>query len=251
MRDYLDTNFCDEVIAADLPFKKISNVIRLSLIAKHGGVYADADCFCTRPLDTWIHEAAKSGFFAFRFIESDRWLNDRSVSGWRRLVTKTKDRALASWFMAGTPENEITGRILIPHFRLLACATKSKKWYGRSVSQRIYKMLRRNSYLASLTGNPTFIDRVGSYPFYIIHYHFAHLVMTDPVFGEVWAQVEKRSADDAITYSQTLGLPVDQGFKNDMRGGGSPVYKFHFKKTAPLQQETYTRYEWLQEQAAS
>jgi Capsular polysaccharide synthesis protein len=43
-----------------------SDVIRLSLLEKHGGVWADATLLCMHPLDNWIYEALEpSGFWMY------------------------------------------------------------------------------------------------------------------------------------------------------------------------------------------
>lgn len=42
-----------------------ADIIRLYLLEKHGGVWADATTFCTAPLDDWLPSVMQSGFFAF------------------------------------------------------------------------------------------------------------------------------------------------------------------------------------------
>ena len=42
-----------------------SNILRLSLLSKHGGVWVDATTFCSAPLDRWMPFLMQSGFFAF------------------------------------------------------------------------------------------------------------------------------------------------------------------------------------------
>jgi len=44
-----------------------SDVVRVHLLSRFGGVWADATLLCTAPLDTWVHEAvAPAGFWAYR-----------------------------------------------------------------------------------------------------------------------------------------------------------------------------------------
>ena len=43
----------------------LSDIIRINLLAKYGGVWVDATCFCCVPLDKWLGRYATSGFFAF------------------------------------------------------------------------------------------------------------------------------------------------------------------------------------------
>ena len=61
-----------------LPLPALSDVIRLCLLKKYGGVWADATLWCVRPLDDWINSVcAPSGFFAY-----DKPGPGRPISSW-------------------------------------------------------------------------------------------------------------------------------------------------------------------------
>ena len=60
-----------------------ANVLRMELLARHGGVWVDATCFCVRPLDEWLPAQMSSGFFAF--------------------ARPARSRLLANWFLAARP----------------------------------------------------------------------------------------------------------------------------------------------------
>jgi hypothetical protein len=55
----------------------LSDVIRVDLLRRYGGIWADATTYCLRPLNDWIYPAIATGFFAF-----DRPTDDRMVSSW-------------------------------------------------------------------------------------------------------------------------------------------------------------------------
>ncbi|MBT7399019.1 MAG: hypothetical protein HN775_07480 [Hellea sp.] len=42
-----------------------SDVLRIHLINKHGGLWVDATTACNKPLDCWLEAYTKTGFFAF------------------------------------------------------------------------------------------------------------------------------------------------------------------------------------------
>ena len=42
-----------------------ANIIRLELLSRYGGVWADATSICLKPLDLWIDRVTPRGFFAF------------------------------------------------------------------------------------------------------------------------------------------------------------------------------------------
>lgn len=50
----------------DIQYAAKSDIIRLSLLAKHGGVWADATMLCLAPLDDWLPAASSpAGYFAY------------------------------------------------------------------------------------------------------------------------------------------------------------------------------------------
>ena len=85
------------LLELDIPPEALSNVVRLELLARYGGVWADATTYCLMPLDEWLAPAVAEGFFAF----------DRPGP----------DRMLASWFLAAPP-----GAPVIARWRSLAQA---------------------------------------------------------------------------------------------------------------------------------
>lgn len=75
------------VNASTAPAEAFSDIVRLELLAQHGGVWADATTLCARPLDEWIDHAAAPGFFA--------------------LASPGGGRPLASWFLAAKRDDYI------------------------------------------------------------------------------------------------------------------------------------------------
>ena len=71
----------------NLSIAHISDLIRLSLLEKNGGVWVDASLFCIIPLEKWIFEYLDTGLFLF---ESD-----------------TNLTIIANWFIA-SEKNHIT-----------------------------------------------------------------------------------------------------------------------------------------------
>eukprot|EP01033_Poteriospumella_lacustris_P011416 gene11417-8124_t len=63
----------------------ISDVIRVHLLSRYGGVWADATLFCNRPLDDWLHGKIGAGFFAF--------------------AKPAPGRPLSNWFLYGSRGN--------------------------------------------------------------------------------------------------------------------------------------------------
>lgn len=75
------------IAGKQLPPGAFSDVVRLALLLRYGGVWADATTYCLRPLDDWLAPMLVSGFFAFTNFEPDR--------------------KIASWFLAAEPGNRL------------------------------------------------------------------------------------------------------------------------------------------------
>src|ERR1700748_2440425 len=62
-----ETNIRDFVSLPDVQITRqsLSDVLRINLLAKYGGIWVDATCYCVKPLDLWIDQYTTQGFFAF------------------------------------------------------------------------------------------------------------------------------------------------------------------------------------------
>lgn len=67
-----------------------SDLVRLALLARYGGVWVDATTYCLEPLDAWLPGRMASGFFAF--------------------ARPAPDRLLSSWFLAAAAGSGIVQR---------------------------------------------------------------------------------------------------------------------------------------------
>ena len=68
-----------------------TDMLRVRLLRSQGGVWADATCHCSAPLDSWLPWVmSQSDFFAF--------------------ARPAYDRPLASWFLASQPDGRIVTR---------------------------------------------------------------------------------------------------------------------------------------------
>ena len=71
-----------------------SDIVRLSLLKNHGGIWADATMLCMQPLDYWVHEAVeKAGMWMYH----GRGYMGKIPTNW----------GWASWFIVSKKNNEI------------------------------------------------------------------------------------------------------------------------------------------------
>ncbi len=110
----LDLEALLELVQPPLPLAgkspaAVSDIARLALLRRYGGVWVDSTVFCAAPLDSWIDEHAREGFFAFS--------------------RPAPDRMLASWFLAAEP-----GHVVPAAWEDATTAY----WRGRSEADRYF-----------------------------------------------------------------------------------------------------------------
>lgn len=88
--EFLPAEVLDKAFAIANPAVVLSDLVRLELLYRHGGVWADATTICAHPLDRWLPQAMPQGFFAF----------DRP----------SPKRMIANWFLASEKQGLIVDR---------------------------------------------------------------------------------------------------------------------------------------------
>ncbi|WP_425102253.1 capsular polysaccharide synthesis protein [Tropicibacter sp. S64] len=104
-----------------LPIATRSDVIRLRLMARHGGIWSDATLLPMKPLEDWLGALMDEGFFAFR--------------------QDIPYRRVSSWFLASVPGNPI--------------ANRWQDWFGRYIARRPHPIAYfavHFSFLAAMRG---------------------------------------------------------------------------------------------------
>jgi hypothetical protein len=89
--DFVNLNFLiPELDKKNIPYDALSDIIRISLLKKYGGVWVDSTLYCNEPLDKWLPGYFINGFFAFAY--------------------PGPDRPLTSWFLAGNTDSYIVNK---------------------------------------------------------------------------------------------------------------------------------------------
>lgn len=200
-----------ENILANLPLNKKSNVVRLHLLSKYGGVWADATTFCMKPLDKWIDDCTTSGFFAFY-----KPARDRIMSNWFMvsekgcpIVVKLRERQNSFWL-----ENEFN------------INTRFKK----RIIELLGLVLNRSEKTTKYWFSPLVTKLLKVYPYFVFHYLFERLVSENSECRKIWDETKKISADGPHRI-QKCGLfpPVNEDIKKEVDGKHVPIYKLTWK----------------------
>lgn len=197
----------------DLPVQKVADGARLWLLDRHGGVWADATCFCRRPLDDWLPRYASSGFFAFR--------------------NPGPDRLIASWFLYSDRRHVLIDRFKREFFSLWKdnFFSELNTRSGKITADLIYKEMRSNALSSSHWR--TIAPRIETYPYFILHYVFGWLVHNDKRFGKLWERV--RHLDVSTARAHMIGTLIRaectdaDRYASEMKARRTPMFKLNWR----------------------
>lgn len=184
-----------------------SELLRINLLAEHGGVWVDATCYCVRPLEEWLPAYMTAGFFAFN--------------------RPGPDRMLSSWFMASYPQNSIT----------VAFSERVNDFWKKNTGIRLIDNTRwkfLNKYLQN--ANPQiwfkniFTRVLKVHPYFWFHYTFERTYLEDSYIRKLWDSVPKLSADipHRLLFAG-LFTTITEQLKSEIANKLSPVYKLTWK----------------------
>lgn len=162
---------------SDISMATLSDIIRLELLLKYGGVWADATLMCCKPLNEWLPEYYNSGFFAFR--------------------NPGKDRLLSSWFLVAEPDNVL---LAILHKEFISFLTdnffaKQNTWLGH-IYHTIGKILWSNNIKGTMQWRSKFVrESLRIYPYYILHYTFNKVISENSECRDLWESEKSYPAD--------------------------------------------------------
>lgn len=200
--------------AGNISNQAISDIIRINLLATHGGVWADATCFCVSPLDDWLKPYSANGFFAFSYAEG-------------------APVAISSWFLAGRPDS-----YLVREFRRAV----NEYWnnnpgiraWNKSLAWRLaFKYTGLAAWLDARPEHwfkPLFRSQLKLHPYFWFHYIFTLMLPQNEHFREAWNTIPRFPSDVPHTL-QRYGMQKEANaeIKAHIDGATSPVYKLNWR----------------------
>jgi hypothetical protein len=226
----LDETSLQEFAAADyaagnlsrLPAPARADLLRLDLLSRHGGVWADATCFCVRPLDDWLPANTESGFFAF------------SRPG--------PDRVISSWFLAAEPGDVLISRL----FELMLRYWGDNAFHQdkrRMTRKALTRLLRRSPSTRAWWFSSPIRDLLAVSPYYALHYGFEKLVREDPECADIWRRTPKISADGPHRlYRAGLLGRASAELRREIDRSEVPVYKTTWRADEPIPDDSLLGY---------
>lgn len=200
---------------ATLSRQQRSDLLRLDLLARHGGVWADATCFCVQPLDSWLPPNLDSGFFAFS--------------------RPHPDRIISSWFLAAEPQNILVSRLF--EFMLDYYGSHPFRGDRQGLSYRaLIRFLRISPRTRAWCFSKVIKDWLAISPYYAMHFAFEKLIREDPECARVWERTPEVSA--VLPHRlRRAGLlsPVSVAIRSEIDHREVPIYKtaWNLKQAIP------------------
>jgi hypothetical protein len=197
------------VVARQSPNHR-ADLLRLDLLANHGGVWVDATCFCLRPLDYWLPGVMGSGFFAFG--------------------SPGPDRPLCSWFIASAKSHLLATRMLEKMYPYWSCHPFRQ---SPRLEARMGRILNRTPTSRALWFSKPMRDWARIAPYFAFHYGFEHLVRTDPESAAAWRAVPEVDGPHGL-WERGIHVPPSDELRAAIDERRVPLFKTSWKFDGPI-----------------
>ena len=210
--DYIDFPKGIDIHRKDLTVQKIAVLGRLALLSKYGGAWTDATVMCVRPLDQWLEEYYTTHFFAFQ--------------------NPARDRLISNWFLAAEPENLIIQRLYKSFADFYTNNYFSNQ--GTAFGEMLLKYFNNRwslNFRTSTMWHSWFARKVlRVYPYFIFHYTFNKLIITDPECSKVWREAKRFPArlPHRLQHFRKVANGIEKA-KLDIDSGLVPMYKLNWR----------------------
>ncbi len=197
LKDYLIINdVVERFKKKEISKASFSDIIRISLLNKYGGLWVDATTFCIKPLDYWLLGQIQEGIFLFS--------NDVFAG-------RKPDRPIASWFIYGNKNNYIVST-----------------WYKSVVEY--YKKNKQIGNLEPASSLERWKKGDKENHYFWFHYLFQEIYEEDFIFKKIWDSVPKMLKTEAV-FVQRKGMlnEINEEVRKHIDFKKSPLYKLTYR----------------------
>jgi hypothetical protein len=196
----------------DITIQKIAALSRLTLLSKYGGIWTDATVMCTQQLDDWLDDYYDSHFFAFR--------------------NPGRDRLMSNWFIAAESDSIILQRLYKNFSDYFSNNYFSNQ--GTTLGSILHKYFKRrwnSNVKTTIKWHSWFARKIlRIYPYFIFHYTFNKLILSDPECEHLW-----NSSKPFLAYypHRVQDLEKEPGgieeAKKEIDAALTPMYKLNWR----------------------
>jgi hypothetical protein len=214
-----------ELYRPDRSVAAMSDVLRINLLNKFGGVWVDATLFCTKPLDSWLEiYSRKNGFLATD--NTIHLLNDTRKVGTLRI---------GSYFLVSSKSNYVTKEVcdLVNEFwKYDYSISIVRKLLNRLILIKVHRyyfmrfMTQRKTLFYSNYVNTRIIKIV---PYHWFHYLYNRLYYTNNTFKLIQDQMKSLNPNPIGMLGKYLLSSTPVIIKNEIEAMKTPFYKLTYK----------------------
>lgn len=191
----------------------LSDFIRLKLLSKFGGVWADASTACMMTLDHWLPDVMRGGFFAF-----DRPGPDRPISSWF-LASEADHIIIREWFLAAHD------------------VWRQKQTLRSSQPAQSQAFIEQAMKTGPVWQTAKFWRGREELPYFWVHYLFDLLQHQSPNFKTAWQACSKVNAQgpQALNRLGLVNTPVAaEPLLSHLMNTETPLYKLNLRNNDPV-----------------
>lgn len=204
----------------DVSRQALSDIVRINLLARYGGVWVDATSLCCKPLDHWLRDSLGDGFFAFE--------------------QPGPDRLLASWFLVSTSNCHLTNtyRDAVNAYWRNNHFTNQHTTIGKKAVARLERWLNVDSSRTRFWFSAPVTKGLRVYPYYWFHYLLAEVIRRDARSRAIWEHRARSGAGDPLKLLHhdgpqrfaALSAPLSDTLRLAIDSGRNPVWKLSWKR---------------------
>lgn len=193
-----------------LPPEKRSNLLRLDLVTRYGGVWVDATLFCVNGLDNWLPSNPASGFVVFD-------------------LPKTANRYFSSYFLAAKPGNYFFSKWHHAHLSYMSKCPRPMRYSRKMAMMEKWPFLW--SKVGSIAHTFSFFREQWGFPYFVLHYHANRLLLLNLRSRLQWLRRPRRTCR---TFHTEPDLDIAQKqFLTESRTFAGTAWKFTRRHPIP------------------
>jgi hypothetical protein len=211
LRDTIDLEGLD--LRPDITLQALSDVIRVKILLKHGGVWADATLYCVQPLDTWLPEHFVDNFFAF--------------------ASERNDRLMTTWFLAGSDKSSILSHWAEDMIELWKKHQfRIKSYWGRQLIRKLTSLRKRNMISNNVWFTPLMLNVLRLFPYPVNMYIFEKTLDQNPDLKSSWFGRSLLYDTPAENLQNKLGMnsAKTEASIDFIMNSNTPVHKLNWRQ---------------------
>ena len=197
----------------DIGLQALSDIIRVKLLMKYGGVWADASLFCVKPLDDWLPTVVDDGFFAF--------------------ASKRNDRLMTTWFLAGNSDSQLLSawtREILSYWS--SHTFRPPHYWTKQVLRKLMSLRKRNITSNDFWFSGLVLKILRIYPYPVNMYLFERVLDRDRSLKKRWFDRHMLFDVPAEKLQNNLGMnaPVNEQSMAFLTSDETPVHKLNWRQ---------------------